>query len=38
MNKVVVNGVDCSPGVVAELRSRLAAAEAAERAEKGEKK
>ena len=27
MNKVVVNGVDCSPGVVAELRSRLAAAE-----------
>ena len=29
MNKVVVNGVDCSPGVVAELRSRLAAAESA---------
>lgn len=27
MNKVVVNGVDCSPGVVAELRSQLAAAE-----------
>ena len=35
MNKVVVNGVDCSPGVVAELRSRLAAAESrAERLEK----
>lgn len=30
MNKVVVNGVDCSPGVVAELRSRLAAAESRE--------
>ena len=29
MNKVVVNGVDCSPGVVAELRSQLAASESA---------